>query len=297
MSLRRGTFDFDVSQDGDLLNVPANVDALQRLWLDRSMIDGGNLGPGNPGDFDQGAWHVACHAVAAGGVRRFRDGRVLWLELSHLPATDEYQATLTVRDGATPKTLALASTEAQALLTSSSLLGFVEGNSVGRISARGVQDPPERFNTWLRQDFDQPANSSQDGGKVWEHWCTMRDIRASQAIAMSVLRAYVALVAALGDRFVPTVARGRREFGHPKQLCAMVQAGLMSKTSAVWDTTPLPIPPSVERDLLEAQPADGLSAAEQLPWAEQPRYYMFERRISRWSRANAVKQDLAQFRG
>ena len=295
MSTRRGTFNFDVSNDGDPQNTPANLTALQRLWLDREMIHGGDLGPGNQGDFDHGAWHVACHLAGASGVRRSAGGRLLWLEISHNPGADDYYASLTVRNDSTPKTFPLAAPEAQALLDGSTLLGFVEGNSLGHISARGAQDTPARFNKWQRQDFDQPAESSAAGGKVWEHWCTVRDIRSTQAIAMSVLRAYLELVAILGDKFVPTVARGRREFGHPRQLCAMVRAGLTSKAAATWDTKPFPIPAAVESLLLEATPAQELTAAEQLQWDGQPRYYMFGRKIARWSPAHAVQEDLARF--
>jgi hypothetical protein len=293
--MKRGTFEFEVTASGDLVDSTDNVERLRRLWLDRTMIDGVDLGPGDDGDFDHGAWHVACHVVAGGGVRRAADGRLLWLELSHDAATDTYYASVTTSERSGVKTHRLDSTEGKQLTAGSQLLGFVEGNSVGRISARSAQDPSNRFNGWTRQEFNQPIDSDEDGGKVWEHWCTVRDIRPPHRIGTSVLKAYVSLVAALGDRFVPAVTRGRRKYGHPKQLCAMVRSGLTSEASALWDVTPDRIPDAAERKFLEATPADALAAAATLAWGNPPRYYMFARRIGSWSPAATVRDDLRTF--
>jgi hypothetical protein len=112
------------------------------------------------------------------------------------------------------------------------------------------------------------------------------------ATAKSVLRGYVSLVAAVGDRFLPTVARGRRDYGHPRQLVAMVRAGLCSEGSATWDTKPLPIPMEAERAFLEAQPSRSFAGAASLDWNQPPKYYMFKRRINRWSDAASVRRDL-----
>jgi hypothetical protein len=291
----RGTFKFEATGTGDLASSRANVEVLRRLWLDRTLISGENLGPGDEGDFDNGAWHVACHLVAAGGVRRAADGRLVWLEVSHDAARDEYYASATAMQNGRATTVPAESPEGRVLLQGSTLLGFVEGNSVGHISARGARDEAEAFNGWLRQDFDQPPDSRKDGGKVWEHWCTVRDIRESDSLASSVLTAYIALAAALGDRFMPTVARGRRDYGHPRQLCASVKAGLASEEAATWDTKPVVIPSAAEKLFLEARPADELAAAEQLAWDRPPRYYMFARRIGSWSPASEVRSDLRAF--
>ena len=290
----RGTFGFDVSPSDELLNTPANVEALRRLWLDRTLVRGGDIGPGNPGDFDDGAWHSSCHVVAGGGVRRAADGSLLWLEISHDPADDHYFASVTA--GRTPRTVKLDSTEGRALLERSQLLGWVEGNSKGRISARGVDDPRDRFNRWRRQDFDKPVDNDRDnGGKVWEHWCTTRNVRPGNKYGNAVLKAYVALTAALTDAFAAVVARGRRVYGHPVQLAAMVKAGYVAETSAVIDITPRDLPDDAEALLNRAEPAAALEAASKLDWGTEPRYYMFGRRLDSWSKTAEVKNDLRSF--
>jgi hypothetical protein len=280
----RGGLQFQVADEGNLLNSTRNVETLRTLWLHHTLVDGDDLGPGDRGDFAVGAWHVACHLAGAGGARQAADGSRIWLEISHDAARDEYYASATVRVAGAVRTQRLDSAEGRTLLRGSALLGFVEGTSTGRISARGVQDPPDRFMGWRRQDFDLPADDAEsDGGKVWEHWCALRDIRPSHRIGTSVLTAYVSLAAALGDQFVPAVARGRREYGHPVQLAAMVWAGLTSERSALWDGKPAAIPAEAERLLLRADPASALEAVERLDWSAPPRYYMFTRRIEQWN--------------
>jgi hypothetical protein len=289
----RGAFQFEVTDVGDLMNTARNVETLRRLWLHHTLVQGEDLGPGDRGDFAVGAWHVSCHLAGAGGVRQAADGSRIWLEISHDGAADEYYASATVRSAGTLRTERLDSADGRTLLLGSALLGFVEGTSTGRISARGIQDPPDRFNLWRRQDFDLPVEDTEsDGGTVWEHWCTLRDIRPSHRIGTSVLTAYVALAAALGDQFLPTVARGRREYGHPVQLAAMVWAGLTSERSALWEGQPTAIPSDVERLLLRGERASALEAIERLDWSSPPRYHMFQRRIKQWNPAAEVKKAL-----
>jgi hypothetical protein len=288
----RGAFKFEVGDAGALANSARNVNLLRDLWMNRTLVKGDDLGPGDPGDFDHGAWHISCHLLGAGGVRRAADGRPLWLEIVHSRHRDEYFAAVTVRESAGARTLALDSAEGRVLLDQSTLLGFVEGNSTGRTSARNVSDAPDRFNLWRRQDFDQPVASPDEGGKVWEHWCTLRDLRPSNRLGLSALTAYVSLAAALGDKFCVAVARGRRDYGHPQQLCALVRAGFVSKEAATWDVTPSAIPATLEPLLLEADPVHSLAAVEQLDWRNAPKYFMFARRVKSWSSAKQVKADL-----
>lgn len=292
--MARGIFAFEVDPGGTLLNSNKNVEALRRMWLDRTMLNNSELGPGVSGN--DGAWHISCHVAAAGGVRQASDGRLLWIEISYNPDLDQYFPSLTAESDGQSATYALNSPEAQALLRGSKLLGFVEGTSRGHISARGANDDPSRFKGWPRQQYEQPIDSQSNGGKTWEHWCTLRDIRpGASGIADSVLRAYISVVSVLGDLFPATVARGRRSFSHPKQLCAFVRAGLTSKDAALWDTIPREISPAAEQLLLEARPVDALNAIKQLSWADNPCYYMFRRKISDWSPVQAVKDDLRTF--
>lgn len=279
---KRGSCGFEVGPDGVFVNNAANVERLRQLWLDRSVIDGDLLGPGDPGDFDHGAWHVSCHLVAAAGVRRSGDGRLLWLEISHDAARDRYCASVTRMHGSEPRTLPLDSTDGAEVVAGSTLLGFVEGNSTGRISARGVVDSDDAFNGNPRQEYNKPPDSPEEGGKVWEHWCTLRDIRPSAAIGSSVVAAYVALLSALGDAFAATVARGRREYHHPEQLGAMVRAGLISREAAQADVTPTTIPTVAQHPLCLGDAGISLRHCDTLDWHRPPHYYMFARKIDSW---------------
>ncbi len=287
---KRGSGGFEVAADGNLVNNAANLERLRELWLDRSVIHGDLLGPGDPGDFDHGAWHVACHLVAAGGVRRASDGRLLWLEISHDAKHDLYYPSVTHGDDTAPRTVPVDSTEGKEVVAGSTVLGFVEGNSTGRISARGVADPEDRFNGNPRQDYDEPPDSPDEGGKVWEHWCTLRDVRPSSAIGSSVLAAYVALANVLGDAFPVIVARGRHEYHHPEQLGAMVAAGLTSAQAALAPMTPTVIPAAAAHALSLGDAGIALRHCRTLDWQGPPRYYMFERKIDSWVHRPAVSR-------
>lgn len=289
--MQRGTLGFEVASDGRLVDCPTNVDALRRLWLDRTVLDGEDLGDGDPGDFDHGAWHIACHLVAAGGIMQASDGCLMWLEVSHAGEPDSYLPTITTSTGGFCS-VPLISDEGQEILNGAEVIGFVEGNSLGRTSARGVEDSVAAFNSWRRQTFDQPIDSESDGGKVWEHWCTTRDIRASADIGCSVLAAYTSLVAALGDLYPALVARGRSDYAHPRQLAALVEAGFVGRDAALVDIAPRPLPTRAERQLLHAEPALALEAVSQLDWSDPPCYYMFQRRIDRWCSIDRICGEL-----
>lgn len=279
----RGTYKFDVNDAGDILYTKNNVELIRKLWLDRELIKVEELGPGDEEEFEYGAWHIACHLVAACGVRKTRNGNLIWLEISYDPFSELYEPTLTIRENTFTKTITITSPEAQEYLTDSELLGFVEGTSEGRISAKGIRDDEKSFAGNPRQKYDQNPGSTEDGGGVWEHWSTTRDIRDSSKIGSSVLYSYVALVAVCGDKFVPTVARGRTDYFHPEQLNALIKAGFTSLKSAQINIQPTVIPQDVDLLLQEAKPEISLQAIEKLDWSNSIKYYMFERRIDSWN--------------
>src|SRR5205085_6817666 len=112
----RGTHAFQITPEGDLQNTATNVRLLGQLWADRALIRGDDLGPGDPGDFDHGAWHSSCHLLGAGGVLQAADGRILWLEVVHARTRDEYFAAVTLRDSSGYRTVPLDSAEGRTLL-------------------------------------------------------------------------------------------------------------------------------------------------------------------------------------
>lgn len=289
----RGISKFEIDPNGIAIFNDSNLEKLRKLFLDRSLIYGDILGPGNPGDFDIGAWHVLCHL--AGGCAVYKNsGNFMWVEISHVPLVDLYTATVTVETKReTVNTYPILSDEGKALLLKAELLGFVEGSSLGHISAKDIKDTPEKFNKWLRQDCDADEKSEKEAGRVWEQWCTVRDLTPNAAVGLSVLKAYLSMVAICGGKFVSIVARGRKQYHHPEQLIALIKYGLISKEDALYDIIPKPIPKKTELLIYSADPKICVNVVKNLTWdKDKISYYMFKRRIDKWSHANKVKNDL-----
>jgi len=274
----RGSFNFRVTERGNLVDCPENVTKLRDLWLDRTLISRNELGPGVR---DGEAWHISCHLVAAGSVFRSSSGILQWLEISHLNSSDLYYPSITTEDNGNINTVSLLSETGMSLIQGSTLLGYVEGTSEGRISARGVEDSSERFNGYLRQSYNSTPGTGVRGGKIWEHWCTTRNLSPSLDISNSLLSAYITLCAISGDLFSATVTRGRTQYSHPKQLDAMIIAGFTSEDSVTFQITPSPISRNAEALFHEATPQSAYNAVKMLDWKEdQIQYFMYERRIS-----------------
>lgn len=286
----RGSYGFEINSDDMLVDNAANMEKLRKLFRDGDIVDG-NFGPGRDGDFDYGSWHILCHLAAGTGVLDTAAGRA-WCAITHVPASDTYRATITYHRNGSTVTVPLANGEGAALANGARCAGFIEGSSAGHIFARGVDDAPDAFNGWPRQSFDQDADSDATGGTVWELWSATRDIRPSNAMGTSVLKAYLTLLSRLGGYFVAVVARGRRVHNHPAQLVALVEAGLLTTEEAMWDAMPEPISRGVQKMLQEARPTDALAAAESLPFTPgRQQYFMFQRRIGHWSTAADVRRD------
>ncbi len=260
----RGCYLFEIADGERLGDDVRNLERLRALFRDGGLIDG-RWGPGNEGDFDNGSWHIMCHLAAGSGVVQTSSGGRAWCGITHVRASDRYEATVTHRQAGAVHTWPLAASDSRSLLIGATCLGYVEGSSQGHITARGVSNPPDAFNGWPRQQFDQDVTSNADGGTVWEHWSTTRDIRPSSVIGTSVVSAYLTLVSVLGGRFVAAVARGRCEHEHPRQLVGLVKSGLLTADEATWDIRPDPIDAAAQRLLYEARPPEALKAAEALP--------------------------------
>ena len=96
-----------------------------------------------------------------------------------------------------------------------------------------------------------------------------------------------------------TVARGRfePEYGHTIQLCALIKAGFIERSDALWDVEPVGIAAETEKLLYEATPEAFARGAKLLVQAiREPGYFMYERkRLSFLSLAviRAVAQTLS----
>jgi hypothetical protein len=283
----RGTYKFEIEANGNIIYNAENLEKLRTLFLDRSIINGELLGPGDPGDFDLGGWHILCHLTAGCAIFR-KSNRTIWVEISHVPLIDKYSATVTVDGGTeTVSTFPLLSEEGQNIMTNAKLIGFVEGSSYGHISAREVCDNAEKFNNNIRQEYDMIETSASEGGRVWEHWVATRNIRMQSSVGTSILNSYLAMLSICGGVFTTLVGKGRIDYHHPEQLKALAKSGLISYDDMSVDITPKPIPRKAELLIYTANPNKCVEAVKSFSWDEiSISYFMFERKIDRWNTLN-----------
>lgn len=131
---------------------------------------------------------------------------------------------------------------------------------------------------------------------MWEHWCTLRNIRRDAPIGSSVLTAYVTLVRVLGDGFVAAVARGRTDYEHPRQLAAMIHGGFLCEEPALCSSRPVCLPNDAEQAFLTGSDIRAFNVARRLIWGQHPSCYMFARSIDRWADRNTIVAELADLR-
>jgi hypothetical protein len=222
----RGEYGFAINSHGHLLDSEDNFQKAQRMFLDWKIINGQG-GPGTNSN-DKGSWHVLCHLAGAAALYQSSEKLPGWAGITYDEASNSYVATFSYYYKEKVRTALLDSEEARHVITGYEPRGYVEGASRGHILNRKANDPGDPQKDDRRQDYNQPVDSTKDGGPVWEHWTTTRDILTSDSLGTGLLRSYLRLVALLGGRYCGTVARGRfeREYCHIIHLCSLVHAGL-----------------------------------------------------------------------
>ena len=264
---------------------------LGRVFRDWQTIDRDG-GPGTESN-GRGSWHVFCHLAAAAGVLRIPDIGCAWAGILHDPSGDRYFSAICMQSGRRFEVHPLPSPAAARLLERGEWCGFIEGASRGHILNRVATDAGDPDMDDRRQDYDQNPNSPKDGGPVWEMWTVSRDIRPSSPLGSSLVEAYAELLSVLGGRFAAVVARGRMEpeYGHLRQMCAMIDAGFIRPEEALTDIDAVAIPPDVERILLEATPEAFATAAEMLVRkSRKPCYWMYSRKVSSFATASLLRR-------
>jgi hypothetical protein len=276
----RGKYGFASDGDGRPSCNTHNERLLRRLLVDWRIIDG-HGGPGTRPD-GRGAWHVFCHLAAAAAVFERSGGGAVWVGVIFDAEAGGYTAAACWMERRRVISLPLSSPRAVRVLSQSRWRGYLEGASRGRILHRLAQDPGDPATADRRQDYDQNPNSPADGGPVWEFWTVSRDIVRRASPGRRLVSEYLRLLSFLGPSFLAVVARGRSEaeYGHLRQLCAFVDAGLISAESALVELRPRAIPQAVERVLLDATPQAFVTAATELIGSRtKPVYHMYERRM------------------
>lgn len=270
---------------------PPTTANLRRLLLNWELVDRDG-GPGTKPD-SRGSWHLFCHLAAAGAIRRLSNGGAAWVGIHYDRRKERYEAAVFTTLSGRVVSLPLRSRETHRLLEESELCAYIEGASRGRILDRDANDAGDPTKDDRRQDYNQSPSSPKDGGPVWEMWTVSRDIRPGSPLGNSSVEAYAELLSVLGGRFASVVARGRMEpeYGHLRQMCAMVDAGFITPEEALTDIDAVAIPTNVERILLEATPEAFATAADMLvKLRKKPCYWMYSRKVSSFATASLLRR-------
>lgn len=270
-------------EDGKLIENEHNLHEIIRLLLDWGIINH-NGGEGTRAG-DGGSWHGICHIVAAGVVGQLANGQPAWLEIGWHPIKKRYCPIIVFEDNNEIRVQDIDG-KAKEWASRITVRAYVEGNSRGRISNRQAIDPGVPEKNDRRQDYDRfPLDFENEGGKVWEHWCTTRDIKKKDGSGAQVLRAYLALLSVVGTEFAAVILRGRLNYGHPDQLRGCIEAGLITKKDANWLGWPKPIPMDSQILFYYSEPLLSFAACKRLLLKhDQVQYFMFERSIHLFQR-------------
>lgn len=276
-------YNFQRDAQGRLLETGKNLQEMQKLFLDWDIIEGDGGEGTKPGD--GGAWHGVCHLVAAGAVGLQKSGDLVWFEVGWNQDKSQYR-TLAVRQDDQSFHIEDITGCGASWADRVRIVAYVEGNSCGAISHKEAKDRGNSDRDDRRQDYNRyPLDFESNGGKVWEHWCTTRDIKSVKGLGCQVLRAYLTLLAVAGAELAATALRGRPYCGHPKQLKACVKAGLATERDASWLGLPEPMPVNAQILFQYSDPLTSLAACQRLPTAKgKKKYFMFQRCIHLWQR-------------
>lgn len=264
---------------------------LRNLLLNWHAIDNDG-GPGTTNN-RRGSWHLFCHLAAAAALYRLPNRCAAWVGILYDKRKRKYVACVCRGNSTGVSVQTLKSKSGRDLIARGVWAGYLEGASRGHILDRSAVDIGDPEKDDRRQDYDQNGNSPMDGGPVWEMWTISRDIRARNRLGTSLVEAYCDLLAALGGGFAAVVERGRTEpeYGHLRQMCAMIDEGFITPAEALMDIEAIEIPTAVERLLMQATPKAFALAADALAHTQsRPCYFMYERKLSSFAKASLLRR-------
>src|SRR4030067_2310560 len=137
---RRGSYGFEVRSDGRLADNDFNLGLLRKLFRDGAIVQN-KFGPGNPGDFNHGSWHILCHLAGGSAVIELA-GRKAWIGITHKGFPDVYEAAIVFRGSGSICVRGLKTEAGKAAAAKSEALGLIQGTSPRPRSPRQHPDSP-----------------------------------------------------------------------------------------------------------------------------------------------------------
>ena len=264
----RGSLQFLITPAGDLANSATNVRLLAQLWADRTLIRGDDLGPGDPGDFDHGAWHSSCHLLGAGGAPR----QPMAASCGSKSPTPAFAMSIS------PASLFATRASRRRSRSIRPRVACSWRTPLSLVSSRGTPPAAHRHAT----SSMPPTGSTSGGGRI-SISPSPRYLREGRSGNTGVPSATCGRPTGLGcRRSRPTCLSSRPwEIGSaprsraagantatPSNSARSSTPGFVGADSATWNATPTPIPAGVEPLFLDAEPERGLTAVEQTQLGE-----------------------------